>query len=149
MSRAKWQIFCLDLNVLIQYQISNNVNRANDRGFSLTWQYFYIRVFGLTSLIAILCTYCKIRRRWVPQNCIDGANKSTLVQILAWWNQATSPSPKEWWPVLCRYMVSLGRHELACTPRCCMIPETHISHIITIIISELIIIDEHETPWKH
>ena len=56
---------------------------------------------------------CEISQRWVRQSPID--DKSTLVQVLVWWCQATSHYLKFWTNVdsnLSCHMVKLGHNEL-------------------------------------
>ena len=52
----------------------------------------------------------KIALRWVPLDLTD--DKSTLVQVLAWCNQATSHTWANVHPDLCHQMASLGLNEL-------------------------------------
>ena len=49
-----------------------------------------------------LGTNCKIGLKWMPQNTWDG--KSTLVQVIAWWQQAITWANIA--PDLCHYMAS-------------------------------------------
>ena len=46
---------------------------------------------------------CEIALTWMPQNLTN--EKSTLVHVMAWYCQATSHYPSQYWP---RYMLSHG-----------------------------------------
>ena len=56
---------------------------------------------SILQMISKLSTSWEICLRWVPQNPI--IDKSTLVQVMAWWCQATSHYMSQCWP---RYIIS-------------------------------------------
>ena len=60
-------------------------------------------IFRLTSRIYILNVSCEIALRWMPQDLTD--DKSTLVQVMAWYSQATGLALLK---QKCHHMVSLG-----------------------------------------
>ena len=52
--------------------------------------------FKIISRIEISGISCEITRRWMPQDLTD--DWSTLVQVMAWWCQATSQYLNQCWP---------------------------------------------------
>ena len=54
--------------------------------------------------------FCKIVLRWMLLDLTD--DKSTLVQVMAWWHQAKAITWANVDPDLCRHMASLGHNEL-------------------------------------
>ena len=53
---------------------------------------------------------CEIALMWMSMYLTD--HKSALVQVMAWFRQATSHYLNQCWPDLCHHMVSLGYCEL-------------------------------------
>ena len=53
-------------------------------------------VFKLALLICIFKSSCDNVTRWIPQELTD--NKSTLVQVMVWYRQATSHYLNQCWP---------------------------------------------------
>ena len=52
--------------------------------------------FKLILWINIMSASCEIGLRWMPQNSIH--DESTLIQVMAWWRQATSHYLDQCWP---------------------------------------------------
>ena len=70
-------------------------------------------IFKLIPVIGGWGISCEIALRWMPLALT--ADKSTLVQVMAWCRQATSNYLRQCWPRdqdLFRHMVSLGHNEL-------------------------------------
>ena len=45
--------------------------------------------------IKLMCIYCEIVRKWMPQNILN--DKSTFDHVMAWCRQATSHYVNQWW----------------------------------------------------
>ena len=60
------------------------------------WPFLKLVNFKLISTMNILCIFCEIAIRWMPQHLTD--HKSTLVQVMAWCRQAPSHYLYQCWP---------------------------------------------------
>ena len=86
MSSGKWRSFCLGLNVLSSWAPPT----ANFIGPTLAQRWScWLHIGPTWAQRALLSgTSCEIALKWMPQNTCD--DNSTLVQAMAWCNQAPS-----------------------------------------------------------
>ena len=59
------------------------------------WHFRYL-IFQIFSGIDSWGISCEIALRWMSLDLTD--DKSTLVQVIAWWRQATTHYLSQWWP---------------------------------------------------
>ena len=92
----------------------SKLNTQAHRGVSISRAWRYIRGLEVCNRIAqrlILSIQVNITLEWMPEDLVDG-KKSTLVQVMAWWHQATSHYLNQCWPRSPCSMASLGHNDL-------------------------------------